>query len=309
MMAFKVLASDPLAAEAVAAMRDAGLEVDEKTELSPEELAIEIGAYDAIVVRSATKLTGEILDAAAKLQLIVRAGVGLDNIDVERATERGIEVRNTPAASSNSVAELALGHLLSVARHIGRGTASVKAGRWEKKALKGVEIEGKTLGIVGIGRIGRLLAKKADALGMRVICYDAYLTESPIPEVAPRIELDRLLAESDFISLHIPFEPFAGATIGAAELAKMKDGVRIVNCARGGVIDEAALAAAIERGKVAGAALDVFATEPPAADDRLLGLDAVSFTPHIGASTVEAQARVGREAAQIVIDFAKKARG
>ena len=308
MMAFKVLASDPLAAEAVAAMREAGIEVDEKTGLSAEELKAEIGAYDAIVVRSATKLRAEIIDAAENLKLIVRAGVGLDNVAVDRAREKGIEVRNTPAASSNSVAELALGHVLSLARHIGRGTASMKTGKWEKKQLKGIEIEGKTLGIVGIGRIGQLLAKKAAALGMRVIAYDAYLTESPIPGVAPTVGMDRLLAESDFISLHIPFDPSVGPTIGGAEFAKMKDGVRIVNCARGGVVDEEALIVAVESGKVAGVALDVFETEPPSPDHPILSIEPVSFTPHVGASTVEAQSRVGREAAQIVVDFAN-ARG
>jgi len=227
---------------------------------------------------------------------------------VEYAKGKGIEVRNIPAASSNSVAELALGHVLSLARHIGRGTASMKAGKWEKKQLKGIEIDGKTLGIVGIGRIGQLLAAKASALGMRVISYDAYLTESPIPETAPMVDFDRLLGESDFISLHIPFDPSVGPTLGEAEFAKMKDGVRIVDCARGGVIDESALVAAMESGKVAGAALDVFATEPPPSDHPIFGLDAVSLTPHVGASTVEAQSRVGREAAQIVVDFAR-ARG
>ena len=305
MMTFRVLASDPLAAESVEAMRSGGLEVDEKTELSVDELKAEIGAYDAIVIRSATKLRAEILDEATNLKLIVRAGVGLDNIDVEYAKAKGIEVRNTPAASSNSVAELALGHILSLARHIGRGTASTKAGKWEKKQLKGIEIDGKTLGVVGIGRIGQMLACKAAALGMRVISYDAYLAESPIPDVAPMVGLEQLLGESDFVSLHIPFDPSVGATIGEGEFAKMKDGVRIVNCARGGVVDEAALAAAMGSGKVAGAALDVFETEPPAADHPVLALEAVSFTPHIGASTVEAQSRVGREAAQIVIEFAK----
>jgi D-3-phosphoglycerate dehydrogenase len=305
MMVFKVLASDPLAAESVVAMRDAGLEVGEKTDLSVEELKSEIGAYDAIVIRSATKLRAEVIDVATNLKLIVRAGVGLDNIDVGYAQGKGIEVRNTPAASSNSVAELALGHVLSLARHIGRGTASMKAGKGEKKQLKGVEIEGKTLGIVGIGRIGQALAKKAHALGMNVVSYDAYLTESPIPDIGPMVGLEQLLAESDFISLHVPFDPSVGPTISAAEFAAMKDGVRIVNCARGGVVDEAALVAAMTSGKVAGAALDVFETEPPAVDHPVLALDAVSFTPHIGASTVEAQSRVGREAAQIVIDFAK----
>jgi len=303
-MAFKVLASDPLAASAVAAMRAAGLEVDEKTELTPEQLAEEIAAYDAIVVRSATKVREPILDGGTNLKLVVRAGVGLDNVDVAYAESKGITVRNTPSASSNSVAELALGHMLSLARHIGRGTASMKRGKWEKKQLKGIEIDGKTLGLIGIGRIGQLLAQKATALGMTVLCQDAYLDASPIPETAPMVELDELLARSDFISLHIPFDPAIGPTLGAAEFDKMKDGVRIVNCARGGTVDEAALVAAMKSGKVAGAAVDVFESEPPSPDHALLAQENVSLTPHIGASTVEAQARVGAEAAQIVIDFA-----
>jgi D-3-phosphoglycerate dehydrogenase len=304
-MTFKVLASDPLAKSAVEQMRDAGLVVDEKTDLSVEQLKSEIANYDAIVVRSATKVRAEIIDAAANLKLIVRAGVGLDNIDVEYAKNKGIEVRNTPAASSNSVAELALGHLISLARYISRGTVSVRSGKWEKKALKGIEIYGKTLGIVGIGRIGQSLAKKATALGMKVVAYDKFVDKSPLPEIVEMVPFDQLLADSDFISLHIPFDPKVGATIGKPEIEKMKDGVRILNCARGGVIDEAALAEALASGKVAGAALDVFATEPPASDNPLFAQENVSFTPHIGASTVEAQARVGAEAASTVIEFAK----
>jgi D-3-phosphoglycerate dehydrogenase len=305
-MTFRVLASDPLAPDAVAAMRKAGLAVDERTDLTPDALLKEIASYDAIVVRSATKVTAAALDAGSRLRLVVRAGVGLDNVDAEHAKKRGIAVRNTPAASSNSVAELALGHMLSIARYIGRGTASMRAGKWEKKALEGVELEGKTLGIVGIGRIGCLLAVKAHALGMNVVAYDAYVHASPVPE-AKMVDLNRLLADSDFISLHIPYDPAAGATIGPAEFAKMKDGVRIVNCARGGVVDEGALVEAMRSGKVAAAALDVFETEPAAKDHPIFAFDDVSLTPHIGAATREAQSRVGAEAAQIVIDFAKSA--
>ena len=303
----RVLASDPIASTAVAALRGAGLDVDEKTDLTPEALAAEIGAYDVLVVRSATKVRAPIIDAGGRLKLIVRAGVGLDNIDVDYAREKGIEVRNTPAASSNSVAELALAHILSLARHIGRGTASMKSGRWEKKALKGIEIDGKTLGLIGLGRIGCALAKKAVALGMRVIAYDAFLDTCPVPGLAEMVSLDELLAQSDFISLHIPFDPEVGAVLGSAEFARMKNGVRIVNCARGGVVDEQALVNAMKRGKVGGAALDVFAVEPPSGEEELLALDNISLTPHIGAATVEAQDRVGAEAAQIVIDFARSA--
>jgi len=306
-MSFKVLASDPLDASAVKAMRDAGLVVDEETSLSPEALLLEIAGYDAIVVRSATKVKAEVIDAGTRLKLIVRAGVGLDNVDAVHARSKGVEVRNTPGASSNSVAELALAHMLSLARHIGRGTASMKAGKWEKKQLEGVEIAGKTLGIIGIGRIGQSLAQKAQALGMTVVCYDAFLTASPVPKTARFVSLDELLAASDFISLHIPFDPTKGPTIGEREIARMKPGVRLINCARGGVVDETALVRALNDGKVAGAALDVFATEPPAAGDPLVAAQNVSLTPHIGAATVEAQARVGDEAAKIVIEFAKTA--
>lgn len=306
-MAFRVLVSDPLAKEAVEEMKGAGLAVDVVTDMSAEGLIATIPNYEAIVVRSATKVRREIIDAAANLKLIVRAGVGLDNIDVDYAKSKGIEVRNTPGASSNSVAELALGHILSLARHIGRGTVSLRAGKWEKKALKGVEIAGKTLGIVGIGRIGQALARKAHALGMDVIAFDKFITQSPLPEIVTMVPFEDLLAKSDFISLHIPFDPNEGAAIGKKEFEKMKDGVRIVNCARGGVIDEDSLAEALASGKVAGAALDVFATEPPDVNSPLFAQENLSLTPHIGASTVEAQGRVGAEAAKIVIEFAKSA--
>jgi len=306
-MAFRVLVSDPLAKDAVDEMKSAGLVVDVKTDMSPEGLIATIPDYEAIVVRSATKVRKEVIDAAADLKLIVRAGVGLDNIDVDYARSKGIEVRNTPGASTNSVAELALGHILSLARHIARGTVSLKAGKWEKKALKGVEIAGKTLGIVGIGRIGQALAEKANALGMSVIAFDKFVSESPLPEIVKMVGFEELLKRSDFISLHIPFDPKEGPAIGSEELEVMKDGVRIVNCARGGVIDEEALAAALASGKVGGAALDVYATEPPDVNSPLFSQENLSLTPHIGASTVEAQARVGSEAAKIVIEFARGA--
>ncbi|HDS29244.1 MAG TPA: 3-phosphoglycerate dehydrogenase [Candidatus Acetothermia bacterium] len=302
-MTYRVLVSDPLDPKAVAAMREAGLEVEEKTDLSPQDLLEEIVGYDALVIRSATKVRADVLDASSRLKLVVRAGVGLDNVDVHHAAQRGVAVRNTPAASSDSVAELALGHILSLARHIGRGTVSTKAGRWEKKKLKGVEISGKTLGIVGIGRIGQSLARKAHALGMNVICHDKLLQECPVPQFATFVTLPELLQRSDFVSLHIPFDPKFGATIGAAELAQMREGAFVINCARGGVVDETALVEALDSGRLAGVALDVYATEPPDTAHPLFSREAVSLTPHIGASTVEAQERVGEEAAQIVIAF------
>ena len=304
-MAFRVLVSDPLAEDAVVAMREAGLSIDEKTDLSAEQLVETIPEYDAIVVRSATKVRKEAIDAAAKLKLIVRAGVGLDNIDVDYATDKGISVRNTPAASSNSVAELALGHIISSARHIGRGTASLKSGKWEKKQLKGVEIAGKTLGVIGIGRIGSLLAQKAAALDMHVLACDTCVAKSPVPGDVEMVSLEELLQLSDFISLHTPYDPAQGSVIGEKELAHVKHSVRIVNCARGGVIDEEALSKALADGRVAAAALDVYSDEPPQAGLPLLAHENLSLTPHIGAATVEAQGRVGEEAAQIVIEFAQ----
>ena len=304
-MPFKVLVSDPLEKEAVAAMREAGLAVEVKTDLTPEALKKEIADCEAIVVRSATKVRQEIIDSAPRLKLIVRAGVGLDNVDAEYAKGKGIVVRNTPGASTNSVAELALAHLLATARHIGRGTVTTKAGKWEKKALEGVEIEGKTLGIVGIGRIGQALARKAAALGMRVVAFDKFVDKSPLPKFVTLVPFDELLRTSDFISLHIPFVAKEGPTIGEKEIALMKVGVRLVNCARGGVVDEVALAKGLASGKVAAAALDVFAKEPPDPANPVLAQENLSLTPHIGASTVEGQARVGREAAEIVIEFSK----
>ena len=299
----KVLVCDPLDPRAVERIRGAGLEVVEKVGMSPEELAAELKkGYEIIVVRSATKVRRPAIEAAVGLRLIVRAGVGLDNIDVEAAQERGIEVRNTPKASSISVAELALAHMLALARSLPQATQSMREGRWEKKAFKGVELYGKTLGVVGLGRIGRAVAKRGLCFGMRVIAYDKFLTESPLPEV-PLVPLDELLRESDFITLHIPPDP-AGPVIGKDEIGMMKDGAYIINCARGGVVDEEALLEALDSGKLAGAGLDVFAEEPPT-NQRLLTHPKVTLTPHIGAQTREAQARVGEEVAEIVISFAR----
>ncbi len=303
----KVLVCDPLDPVAVEKLKGAGLEVVERTGMSPEELAEELKkGYEVIIVRSATKVRRPAIEAAVGLRLIVRAGVGLDNIDVDAAVERGIEVRNTPRASSISVAELALAHMLALARSLPQATASMREGKWEKKAFKGIELHGKTLGVVGIGRIGREVAKRAICLGMKVIAYDKFLTESPLPDV-PLVPLDELLARSDFITLHIPPDP-AGPVIGKEEIAKMKDGAYIINCARGGVVDEDALLEALDTGKLAGAGLDVFAEEPPT-DERLLRHPKVTLTPHIGAQTREAQARVGEEVAEIVISFAQKGDG
>jgi D-3-phosphoglycerate dehydrogenase len=299
----KVLICDPLAESAVARLREAGLQVVERTGMSPEELAQELAkGYDAIVVRSATKVRKAAIDAAVGLRLIVRAGVGLDNIDVEYAREKGIEVRNTPRASTDSVAELALAHMLALARSLPQATISLWEGKWEKKAFKGIELSGKTLGVIGIGRIGQAVARRALCLGMRVIAFDKFVKESPIPEVR-MVPLEELLGEADFVTLHVPPDP-AGPVIGQQEIARMKDGAYLINCARGGVVDEAALLAALNPGKLAGAGLDVFKEEPPK-DMELLRHPKVSLTPHIGAQTREAQARVGDEVVDILLEFAK----
>jgi len=301
----RVLICDPLAESALEGLRKAGLDVTVRPGMDPEALAEELAkGYKAAVVRSATKMRRPAIEAAQGLELIVRAGVGLDNVDVETAREHGIEVRNTPQASSDSVAELAVAHMFALARLLPQATQSMREGKWEKKAFKGIELAGKTLGIVGIGRIGQALARRALALGMKVVASDKYMHSSPMPEVR-LVGLDELLRGSDFVSLHVPPDP-EGPVIGVREFAMMKENAYLVNCARGGVVDEAALLEALERGHLAGAGLDVFETEPPQ-DIALLGHPKLTLTPHIGAQTAEAQARVGDEVVDILIEKARSA--
>ncbi|MBA4380696.1 MAG: 3-phosphoglycerate dehydrogenase [Anaerolinea sp.] len=241
------------------------------------------------------------IDLCPKLKVIVRGGVGLDNIDADYARSRGITVMNTPQASSASVAELTIGFMFALARSIYQTTASMKTGVWEKKKFEGDEIGGKTLGLIGVGNIGKEVAKRANALGMTVIAYDPYIQET---EGVKLVSLDELLAHSDYISLHLPRTKESTNMIGKAQFEKMKSGVRLVNCARGGIVDEDAIYAALVSGRVASAALDVFAEEPPS-DYKLLKLDNVIGAPHIGAATMEAQGRVGAEVAEKLIEFAK----
>ena len=297
----RVIVSDSIADKGVEMMRQAGIEVDVNTGLTPEELERTIGGYDVIVVRSATKVRKPLIEAAENLKLIVRGGVGLDNIDVEYAKSKGIEVMNTPAASSNAVAELAVGYLLALARHIPQTTASMRAGKWEKKKFMGSEIAGKTLGLVGYGRIGWMVAKKALALGMDIIAYDPYVADPRGLEME-FVSLEELLQRSDYISMHLPLTDETRDLIDGPQFEMMKDGVHIINCARGGTINEDALYEAIRSGKVAGAALDVY-LEEPAQDNKLFELDEVISSPHIGAATVEAQHRVSVEVAEKVIEF------
>jgi D-3-phosphoglycerate dehydrogenase len=301
----KVLVCDPIAQTAVDKMKAAGLEVVEKTDLSPEELVETIGGYEAAVVRSATKLRANVLEAAKNLKLVVRGGVGLDNIDLNKAKELGIEVRNTPAASSASVAELAIAHMFSLSRYIFASNLTMKMGKWNKKHYKGIELGGKTLGIVGIGRIGQELAKRAFALGMNIIAFDKFIKESPLPDVVKMVDFDYLLANSNYVSLHIPFIKAEGPTIGAEELKKMRKDAYLINCARGGAVDEAALVKALDNDQIAGAGVDVYEEEPPGKSPLIIH-PKVSITPHIGASTLEAQVRVGEELSDIIIEFSKK---
>ncbi|MCX7753827.1 MAG: D-2-hydroxyacid dehydrogenase [Anaerolineales bacterium] len=297
-----VLVCDKTEKECIEQMRAAGLTVDTRFEITPEELMTVAPAYDVLVVRSRTKVRQPLIDACPNLKLIVRGGVGLDTIDVEYARSKGIEVRNTPLASSDSVAELTIGYLFMLARSLYKASETMKAEKWEKKAFEGDEIGGKTLGLIGVGNIGKATARRAVALGMKVIAYDPYVQAF---EYGQLVSLDDLLAQSDYISLHLPKTKETTNMIGAEQFARMKNGVRIVNCARGGIIDENALYEALISGKVAGAALDVFAEEPPT-DWRLVKLDNVIASPHIGAATKEAQGRVGAEVAEIVIAFARK---
>jgi len=298
----KILICDKTEKEAVEQMRAAGLQVDVRDDITPEELPKVLPAYDGMVVRSRTKVRQPLIDACPNLKVIVRGGVGLDTIDAEYARSKGITVMNTPKASSASVAELTIGYMFALARSIYQATSSMKAEKWEKKSFEGDEIGGKTLGVIGLGNIGKEVARRAAALGMTVIAYDPYVKAA---NGVKMVTLDELLAKSDYISLHLPKTKESAGMIGKDQFAKTKNGIRIVNCARGGIIDENALYEALVSGKVAGAALDVYAEEPPT-DWKLVKLANVICSPHIGAATKEAQGRVGAEVAEKLIDFAKK---
>jgi len=296
-----VLVCDPVAPEAVQMLRDAGFVVDIKTSMTPEELIQTVERYDAMIVRSATKVTASVIEAGRNLKVIARGGVGLDNIDVQTAKKRGITVINTPGASAVSVAELTMGHMLAISRFIPQASASMSSGKWEKKKFLGVELYRKTLGIIGIGRIGREVAKRALGFEMSVIAFDPYVSQPAIGGLQVKmVSLDELLGQSDYITVHVPLSDETRYILDAPQFAKMKDGVRIINCARGGVVNEAALIEALKSGKVAFAALDVFEKEPPV-DSELLRLPNVSLTPHIGASTRDGQYRVGLEVADKLV--------
>lgn len=298
----KILVCDKTESEAIEKMRLAGLTVETNFEITAEELPGVLPGYDGCVVRSRTKIRQPLIDVCPNLKVIVRGGVGLDTIDADYARSKGITVMNTPQASSASVAELTIGYMFALARNLYKAASTVKAEKWEKKAFEGDEISGKTLGLIGIGNIGKEVAKRANALGMTVIAYDPYVKEAAGVKL---VSLDELLSQSDYISLHLPKTKESADMINKTMFSKMKTGVRIVNCARGGIINEADLYEALTSGKVAGAALDVYSEEPPT-DWKLVKLDNVICSPHIGAATHEAQGRVGAEVAEKLIEFARK---
>ena len=292
-MAHRVLVADDLSSEGVEVLRRAGLEVDVRVGMKPEELEAAIGDYDAIAVRSATKVTARVLEKASRLRVVGRAGVGIDNVDLDAATRRGVVVMNSPGGSSVTVAELAVGMMLALSRHISQATVSIKAGKWEKKRFQGHELSGKTLGVVGIGNIGSVVVDRARSMKMSVVAYDPFISAEAAEQLGVElVTLDELWARADVVSLHVPLTEQTRNVVNAATLARMKKGVLLVNCARGGLVDEKALADALASGHVGGAALDVFEKEPVSPDNPLLAQDRFICTPHLGASTEEAQAAV-----------------
>ncbi len=300
----RILVSDPLSEEGLKILKDVKeFQVDVKTEMKPEILKEEIKNYDALIVRSATKVTKDIINASQKLKVIGRAGVGLDNVDLGAATQKGIIVMNTPAGNTISTAEHTMSMILALSRNIPQANVSTKKGEWKRSKFMGVEVYNKALGIVGLGRIGTEVAKRALSFGMKVLAYDPFLSREVAENLGVEIaELKDLLGRSDYITVHTPLTEETKHIISNKEFGLMKTGVRIINCARGGIIDEAALLNAIKEGKVAAAALDVFEKEPLSPDSELLKLDNVITTPHLGASTEEAQVNVAIEVAEIVRD-------
>jgi Phosphoglycerate dehydrogenase and related dehydrogenases len=294
----KILVSDKIADEGIKILQEQGYEVVQGWDIPKPDLPKVIGEYDVLIVRSATKVKGELLDTAKKLKIIGRAGEGLDNVDFERAKQMGITLVNTPHISYVSVSELTIGHIIALSRNIVQGTISLREGKWEKDKLMGTELNGKTLGVIGCGFIGKDVERLAFALGMKVIAVEECVYDRFVP-------LADMLPKADFITIHVPLTPKTRHLISAKEFDLMKKGVRIIDCSRGGVIDQDALYQALVSGKVAGAALDVFEEEPPK-NSRLLTLPNVIATPHMGAQTFEAQHRASIQIANNVIDAVEK---
>jgi D-3-phosphoglycerate dehydrogenase len=302
----KVLVSDNLGQAGIRMLQEEdGIDVDVKTELTPDKLKSVIGEYDALIIRSATKVTEDLLGAATRLKVVGRAGIGLDNVNIPAATKRGIIVMNTPGGNVITTAEHSIGMLLALSRNVPEGTASLKAGRWDKKKLQGREIFNKTLGVIGYGKIGSIVADRARGLKMKVIVHDPYVTPEQIEKAGfESVSLEDLYRRSDYITVHVPKFKETTGLLNKEAFEQMKDGVMIVNCARGGIVDEDELYAALQSGKVAGAALDVFESEPPGICP-LIEHERLICTPHLGASTREAQTKVAVDVAAQIIDYLK----
>ncbi len=300
----KVLVSDSFAPEGLEVFKQAeGIELEYKTGRKPEELMEVIGGFDGLAIRSATKVKADIIEAANNLKVIGRAGIGVDNVDLAAATARGIVVMNTPGGNATAAAEHALSLMMALSRNIPQATASMKGGKWEKKKFMGVEVNGKTLGVIGLGNIGRIVADRALGLKMRVIAFDPFVTAEAAAKMGVELaDMDTLLAGSDYITIHTPKTEETKNLIRRETIAKMKDGVRLINCARGGIVNEADLFEGLKSGKVAGAALDVYEKEPPE-PGPLFELDNVILTPHLGASTGEAQVNVSVAIAKQIVDY------
>ncbi|MCC6799402.1 MAG: hypothetical protein IT325_04765 [Anaerolineae bacterium] len=303
-MAYFVLVPDDLEREGLALLRDQpGLEVFAPGKMTRDDTLAQVPRADGLIVRSGTQVDADLLAHAPELKVVVRAGVGVDNIDLDACTARGIVVMNAPDGNTVSTAELAFGLILALARHIPRADASMRAGRWDRKQFMGMELHGKTLGIIGMGRVGRALAERARAFGMAVVAFDPFVPERAARHLGLVSQVDDVYAKADILSLHALVVPETQGMINAAAIEKMKPGVLIVNTARGKLINGADLAAALRSGQVGGAAIDVYDVEPPPPDHPLAGLDNVILIPHLGASTSEAQAAVGIQAAEQVINY------
>jgi len=299
----KVLISDSMSSQALAIFEERGVEVVQPGKLTEAELLDMIGEFDGLAIRSSTRVTQQLLDVAANLKVVGRAGIGVDNVDVPACTRRGVVVMNTPLGNAITTAEHAMAMMLSLARHIPQANSSTHAGKWEKSRFMGVELTGKLLGLIGAGNIGSIVAKKAIGYGLRVQAYDPFLTEDRADKLGiKKVDLDTLLSSSDIVSLHVPKTPETSNIISASAINQMKKGSMLINCARGGLVDEPALRAALESGHLKGAALDVYETEP-ARENLMFGIENVICTPHLGASTVEAQEKVAIQVAEQISDY------
>ncbi len=304
---YKVLIVDGLAVEGIQKLKEiSGIEIWDRNGISRDELKTVIGAADILIVRSRTEVDADLLASASQLKLVIRAGIGLDNVNVEAATNRGVIVMNAPTGNIVTTAEHTLALMFTATRHVAQADASLRKGKWEKKKFQGNELRGKTLGLIGLGNIGRTVAERAIGLTMKVVAFDPFVNAEKAAQMKIRLlTFDELLAESDYVSVHVPLIPSTKHLLGKAALAKMKKGAYLINCARGGIVDEAALVASLEAGHLAGAALDVFETEPLPPDSPLLKREDIVLTPHLGASTDEAQVQVGLEVADQIDQFVR----